>query len=117
MHLRVFARHRSVLWLTGVDAITMNTSDGGTWSWSCAKDCPSTREECSVAVPIIALRNFTEVAGPLPSGLAMLSCKGRITQMYRARVLLASQSPPPSTCVSEEGSRRDWCAVPWRITP
>ncbi len=87
----------------------MSTSDGGTWSWSCAKDCPNTRAECSVAVPRIGLRNFTEVVGPLPSGLAMLSCKGRITEMYRTCVALASQSLPPLTCISEEKPARLVC--------
>jgi hypothetical protein len=80
---------------TGVDAIEMSTSDDGTWSWSCAKDCLSTTAECSVWVPNGKLRNFTEVVGPLPSGLAMLSCKDRITEMYRTCVAFASQSPPP----------------------
>jgi hypothetical protein len=92
------ARHTAphmVLWPTGVDAITMSTSDGGTWSWSCAKDCPSSRGKCRVAVPARGFRNFTEVVGPLPSGLAMLSCKDRITDMYFTCVALASQSPPP----------------------
>ena len=84
-----------MLWPTGVDAITMSTSDGGTWSWSCSKDCPGTWANCSVAVPSGAQRNFTEVVGPLPSGLAMLSCKDRITEMYRTCVAFASQSPPP----------------------
>jgi hypothetical protein len=73
-----------VLGPTGVDAIAMSTSDGGTWSWSCSRDCPGTTAECSVAVPAIGFRNFTEVVGPLPSGLAMLSCRGRITDMYCA---------------------------------
>ncbi len=91
---------------TGVDAIEMSTSDGGTWSWSCSKDCPSTRAECSVAVPINRWRNFTEVIGPLPSGLATLSCKGRITEMYRTCVALASQSPPSLTCISVEKPKR-----------
>jgi hypothetical protein len=59
----------------------MGTSDGRTWSWSCSKDCPGTRAECTIAVPIIGLRNFTEVVGPLPSALTTLTCKGRITTM------------------------------------
>ncbi len=46
-------------------------------------------------MPTIALRNFTELVGPLPSGLAMLSCKDRITDMYCTCMAFASQSPPP----------------------
>ena len=98
MHARVFACDTFVLWPTGVDAIAMSTSDGGTWSWSCSKDCPGNMANCRVAVPSVGQRNFTEVVGPLPSGLATLSCKGRITQMYCTCVALASQSPP-STCI------------------
>jgi hypothetical protein len=76
-----FCMPHMVLGPTGVDAITMSTSDGGTWGWSCSKDCPRTMAECSVEVQILKSRNFTEVVGPLPSGLAMLSCKDRITAM------------------------------------
>ena len=88
-----------VLFPTGVDAITMDTSDGGRWNWSCSRHCEGAKAECTVAVPSIGSRNFTEVVGPLPSGLAMLSCKGRITDMYCTCVALASHSPLPSTCI------------------
>ena len=70
---------RMMPWPTGVDAITMGTSDGGAWSWSCAKDCPGGMAKCTISLR--GTRNFTELIGPLPSALATLHCKSRITKM------------------------------------
>ena len=68
--------------MTGVDAITMDTSDGGKWSWSCSKECPGAKGACTVSVPPVGKsRNFTQVVGPLPSALATLTCTSRITTM------------------------------------
>ena len=84
-HARAAGRKRRAThgaWLTGVDAITMDTSDGGKWSWSCSKECPDAEATCAVRVqPIGNKRNFTQVIGPLPSALAMLTCMSRITDM------------------------------------